>query len=148
MLSPSHARLWEVLDFTIGFEVLEEWKRKMVQINEEVAAEYNNPPFVFWDFTGYHELTTEAVPAPDSASQEMEWHYETSHYKPALSDVVFDRIYGLDTPYEDFGRVIHSGNIDEHLSTLRDERREWTEAYREALQEMRSYLRESTQNAL
>lgn len=126
-ISPSHARQWEVLDITQGWGVFEEFRRKLVLINEKVAIKNNKAPFVLWDFTGYHQLTTETV--PDDPKTKMRWYWDSSHYKKELGDIVFDRMFdgnfsgGQD--YPDFGVKLTSQNIEAHLLKLRNEREQW-----------------------
>ncbi len=126
-ISPSHARQWEVLAITQGWGMFEEYRRRLVAVNEDVGRRNGKEAFVLWDFAGYHQLTTESV--PDDPKAIMKWYWDSSHYKKELGDIVLDRMFdgnfsgGQD--YPDFGVKLTSQNIDAHLAKLRAERERW-----------------------
>ncbi len=131
LTSPSHARLWEAL-YSVGlWPQFEQWKREIVRINEEVAQKYQKTPFPLWDFTGYNSLTTETVPPLDDAETEMKWYWESSHYKNALGELVLDRVFEYQHPErvvpDDFGVLLTSKNIDEHLKMIRTDQQRYRE---------------------
>jgi len=80
LISPSHARQWEVVRALGLWPVWEDWKRLLVRINEEEAQRVGRMPFSLWDFSGYHDLTTEPVPALGDVETQMRWYHESSHY--------------------------------------------------------------------
>jgi hypothetical protein len=122
-ISPSHVREWEVLTNVGLWPRFEEWKRSLVQINDEEAQRVGKPPFALWDFATYNSFTTEDLPPSGDNQTTMKWYWNIDHYKKALGDIMLDRIFGL--PYEngisidDFGTLITLGNIDEHLEKIR-----------------------------
>ena len=126
-ISPSHARQWEVLAIAQGWKMFEEYRRRLIAVNEDVARRNGKEAFVLWDFAGYHPLTTETV--PDDPKARMKWYWDSSHYKKELGDIVLDRMFdgnfsgGGD--YPDFGVKLTSQNIDAHLSKLRTDRAKW-----------------------
>lgn len=126
-ISPSHARQWEVLAITQGWEMFEEYRRRLIAVNEDVAIRNGKEAFVLWDFAGYHTLTTESV--PDDPKARMRWYWDSSHYKKELGDIVLDRMFdgnfsgGKD--YPDFGVKLTTQNIEQHLAKLRAERARW-----------------------
>jgi hypothetical protein len=132
LTSPSHARLWEALYFVGLWPQFELWKREIVRINEEIAKHYQKPPFPLWDFTGYNSLTTETVPPLDDAKTEMKWYWESSHYKNALGELVLDRVFEYQHPErvvpDDFGVLLTSRNIDEHLKMIRADQQRYRES--------------------
>jgi len=132
LTSPSHARLWEALYIVGLWPQFEQWKREIVRINEEIAKHYQKPPFPLWDFTGYNSLTTETVPPLDDAKTEMKWYWESSHYKNALGEVVLDRVFEYQHPErvvpDDFGVLLTSKNIDEHLKMIRADQQRYRES--------------------
>jgi hypothetical protein len=71
------------------------------------------------DFSIYHELTAETV--PNNPKEEMKYHWEASHYKKELGDILLDRLLNI-SPYKDFGVELNSENIDSHIQKLRDDR--------------------------
>ena len=81
------------------------------------------------DFSIYHELTAETVPT--NTKEKMKYHWEASHYKKELGDIVLDRLLDI-SPYKDFGVELNIQNIDNHIQNLREDRVKFidTEAYR------------------
>jgi len=130
-ISPSHARQWEVLAITQGWGMFEEFRRRIVAINDKVASQNNKPPFALWDFAGYHLLTTETV--PDDSKAKMKWYWDSSHYKKELGDILLDRMFDGNfsggQEYPDFGVKLTSQNIDSHLARLRAEREKWRSSH-------------------
>lgn len=130
-ISPSHARQWEVLDIAQGYEIFEEFKRKLVFINEKTAFQNKKEPFAVWDFTGYGPLTAEEV--PETSNGKMKWYWDSSHYKKELGDIVLDRMFdgnfsgGQD--YPDFGVSLTGKNVEAHLVKLQRDRVKWQIAH-------------------
>ncbi len=122
LISPSHARLWEALDSVGLWKKFEQWKREMVQINEQQANKYGKTPFPLWDFSGYNTFTTEEVPPLDDKKTQMKWYWESSHYKKELGDYVLDRVFQYNHPDriipDDFGKLLQSKNIEQQLAKI------------------------------
>ena len=107
----------------------EQWKRQLVALNESVAAEQGKSPFALWDFSGYNDYTTEVVPALGDTETQMQWYWESSHYKKELGDLVLDRTFSYKHPerkiVKGFGALLNSENIETHLQKLREDRQQW-----------------------
>lgn len=119
IFGPSHIRQWESFDYHIGYNVFVKWKRDVVFFVEKIAKEENKEPFKIVDFSVYHELTAEEVPKDNK--QIMKYHWESSHYKKELGNIVLDRLLGISS-YKDFGTEINIQNIDEHIIKLKEDR--------------------------
>lgn len=139
--SPSHPRLWEVLDMQVGWDVFEQWKREMVRINEEVAAEAGREAFPLWDFTGYHPLHVEALPAADERRPVMKSYWDTSHFKERLGNILIRRVYDAESKYRSFGQRLSAENIELHLARLRTQRAAWLKRNPGLQESMRQALR-------
>jgi hypothetical protein len=128
-VSPSHARQWEATAVGNGWDTFESWKKQLVILNEKIAKEKNAKPFMIWDFSGYHELTSEAVPDKSDKKTKMKYYYESSHYTPALGNIVLDRMFDGNFSggqnYPDFGVKLTSKNIESHLTKIRNDRIKW-----------------------
>ena len=126
---PCHARQWEALSVAGLWSEWEQWKRQLVALNESVAAEQGKSPFALWDFSGYNHYTTEVVPALGDTETQMQWYWESSHYKKELGDLVLDRIFSYKHPerkiVKGFGVLLNSENIETHLQKLREDRQQW-----------------------
>ena len=129
VFGPSHIRQWEAYDYYQDIETWYKWKKDVVLFVEKIADEQEKIPYRIMDFSIYHELTAETVPT--NPKEKMKYHWEASHYKKELGDIVLDRLLDI-SPYKDFGIELNSQNIDFHIQNLREDRVKFidTEAYR------------------
>ncbi len=120
IVSPIHARLSEVIHGLDLWDDLEAWKRRLVEVSEAAGA----PPII--DFSGYNEITTEAVPAEGAAGVTMQWWWDTSHYSPAVGDLILDTVLdykgSTQRAPEDFGTRLERSTIEAHLAKIRADR--------------------------
>ena len=116
-------------DFYKNIETWYKWKKDVVLFVEKIADEQEKTPYRIMDFSVYHELTAETVPT--NPKEKMKYHWEASHYKKELGDIVLDRLLNI-SPYKDFGVELNIQNIDNHIQNLREDRVKFidTEAYR------------------
>ena len=118
-ISPIHARQMEALDALGLYECFENWKRDLVDAVDDVRKK-RDVDIILWDFSGYNSVTTEDI--PDSKATQMQWYWESSHFKKALGDLVLSRMLHFESHQkvpDDFGVPIHSGNIEAHLAEIR-----------------------------
>ena len=129
IFGPSHIRQWEAFDYYQDIETWYKWKKDVVLFVEKIAKEQEKNPYRIMDFSIYHELTAETVPT--NPKEKMKYHWEASHYKKELGDIILDRLLNI-SAYKDFGVELNSENIDSHIQKLRDDRVKFidTEAYR------------------
>ncbi|MGJ0338297.1 hypothetical protein [Aliarcobacter cryaerophilus] len=129
IFGPSHVRQWEAYDYYQDIETWYKWKKDVVLFVEKIAKEQEKTPYRIMDFSVYHELTAETVPT--NPKEKMKYHWEASHYKKELGDIVLDRLLDI-SPYKDFGVELNIQNIDNHIQNLREDRVKFidTEAYR------------------
>ena len=117
----------------------------MVRLNEQVAEEYHRQPFPLWDFSGFNSYTTEAVPKLGDKVSMMEWFWESSHYRKELGDRVLDRVLDYTDPdrqiADDFGVLLTSGNIEQHLEAIRQSREAYEQAHPEEVKEIQELVR-------
>lgn len=112
-ISPSHARIDQTLCEEGLWDFCEEWKRRIAG----QCAEFGVP---LWDFSGAFGFNTEPIPPATAPAGTMHWWAETSHFTPALGDVILSRLNGAAAP--DFGEKITPENIDAHLARIREAR--------------------------
>lgn len=119
IFGPSHIRQWEALDYYLGFDTWLQWKKDVVYSVEKIAKKENKQAFKVVDFSVYHPLTAEEV--PKDINTQMKYHWEASHYKHELGLIVLDRLIGT-SQYQDFGVVLNTTNILDHLENQKDKR--------------------------
>lgn len=110
-ISPSHATQWESIYATERWDVLEQWKRDLVSI------------IPVWDFSGYNSITTEEI------AQYMENYVDNSHYTPEVGELILQRMRNKsrNNVPADFGVLLTSENIEEHLEQIESDRQTWLE---------------------
>jgi len=128
IISPTHVRLWEVLDYKVGYDRFLKWKKDVVVAVDKISKKYNKKPFRIFDFAVYHKLTNEKI--PEKPGIEMRYFRDTSHFTFVIGNIILDRLMGK-TDYEDFGVELNTNNIDEHLKKLKNDRAKFidTEVY-------------------
>lgn len=119
VFGPSHIRQWEAFDYYKDYETLLTWKKDLVEIVQKVANKFNKIPFRIVDFAVYNEYTSEKIPTEEN--QSMVYHYEGSHYKPKLGEMLLKSISSGDY-HNNFGAELNNKNIDSHLQKLREDR--------------------------
>lgn len=146
-ISPAHARIWETLDQAGLWHDWEAWKRRLVQINDQVASDYGARPFPLWDFSGYNPITTEPFPAEGDTTTAMRWYFESSHFRPVVGDLMLSQIHGkasADAP-ADFGVQLEQGMLDAHLQGIRDQRQAWRANHADDVAEVRASKQQAQQ---
>lgn len=129
IFGPSHVRMWESLDYYLGYDNWLRWKKDVVFEVEKVAKNYDKKPFSIYDFSTYNQFTTEKV--PDRKKATMKWHWESSHYKNKLGEKVLN-VLNKDEKYDNFGVKLNTSNIDKHLKKQKENRKKYvdTKKYR------------------
>ena len=145
VISPSHARQFETMAAAGVWDSFELWKRQLVTLNESIATEQGKAPFALWDFSGYNHYTTEKVPPLGDTETQMQWYWESSHYKKELGDLVLDQIFNYNHPDrmidKDFGVQLTGKNIETHLQKIRKDRQHWRSLYPEDVVEIEALKR-------
>ncbi|MBF0220187.1 MAG: hypothetical protein HQL49_11780, partial [Gammaproteobacteria bacterium] len=92
-------------------------------------------------------LTSEPVPAAGDKESEMRWHWESSHYKKELGDLVLDRIFDYHSADRkipsDFGILLMPDNLEQHLAQIRADRERWRSTHSQDIAEIESLTKHS-----
>lgn len=97
VISPNHAYFYEAMDYKGIGEMLTDWKRNVVLINEKVAGRHGKTPFPVWDFAYYSAINTEPVPAEENSTARMTWFNDPIHFLRVTGDHMLDQIFlGID----------------------------------------------------
>jgi hypothetical protein len=128
-ISPVHAQLLETMYVSGKWKMFERWKMDLVKINEKISIKYGKSPYQLVDFSGYNKYTTEKVPLKGDYTSEMQWYWESSHYKKELGDLVlchFFKYKSLECSINiNFGNLLSTLTIDDHLEKIRSNRKNW-----------------------
>ena len=138
-ISASHARLWAMLRFLELGPIVEEWKRGLIEVlAEDEASHPGRPAIPLWDFGGYNEITTEALPSSGNGKVAFKNHLDSLHYSPDVGDLILDRVLDYKAPDrqapEGFGVRLTRDNIDAHLARTRLAEERYISEHRDELQ--------------
>ena len=143
-IAPEHAHQLEITAAIGEWASLENAKRALVQLLAEDAALHPGaPPIPLWDFSGYSSVTTEALPESGSHA-EMEFYWDSSHFKDVVGDFVLDRLFGLsharrEVPL-DFGVRLTPATLEPTLARLRTDQFAYRRSHPEDVEWIRSLV--------
>jgi len=122
LLYPYHAHFLEIIRMTGHWEAYERWKQQLVTL-----VESNEPGVRLYDFGGYSEFTTEAIPAAGDRRSTVRWYWEAGHFKSELGHEVLARIFDARRHNDRFGIELTRATLDDRLA----QQRELGQAYRQ-----------------
>ena len=138
-ISPSHARQWEIIAQLGLWEKWEYWKREVLHITLQESFVYKQPAFPIHDFSGYSIYSTEEVPREEGKN--LTWYSDSSHFKQNLGAILMaDMIKGFGKG--DFGRILNSQNIDNHLQVIRDGRKQYLITHKQDVADIKKIISE------
>jgi hypothetical protein len=111
-ISPQSEYDYNKIASSIGLEKFEYWKEQLVNINEKVANEYNEPPFTLWDFSDINSFnfTNNWRVSIEENNHSIQWFLDSAHFKRELGDIILDKIFEYSYPdrkeYGDFGVLL------------------------------------------
>jgi hypothetical protein len=116
---PYHAQILIMFEAAGLWSGFEQWKRHLTEIAARGGAQV-----ALWDFSGFSEYATEAIPPPGDRATEVQWYWEAGHFKKALGDVMLERMLLTDATREGegFGARLTPANVDAHLLKMRQAR--------------------------
>lgn len=118
---PSHAYELENLRTHGLWGDFERWKLEMTLAVERAnQAQPFAVPVTLTDFSGYHSIATEVVPAPGDKTSVMRWYWEPIHYREELGERIVEDLFSHGAPA--LGVDLTSDSICPHLLDLRSGR--------------------------
>lgn len=138
-ISPSHARQWETLAVSGLWGTWEAWKKQIVALNEREAGQAGQPPFSFWDFSGYDAVSSEDLP-DEGVQRLMRGYSDSSHYVPALGQRLVARMFGA---ADQWGAKLTGSNVEANLSLIRAARQQYRAAHPRDIAEIEDLARET-----
>lgn len=146
VINPPHAYLLEVIAQSGLWDKYEKWKKTLVEINEEEARRAGVAPFPLWDFSGYNSVSTQLIPAKKSENSDEFYYYESSHFKESVGDMMMDRVFDYHHPGrslpEDFGVLLTSASIQDHLTQTRAQQAIYRQEHAEEVQDVANAIKE------
>jgi hypothetical protein len=122
-ITPEHAHQLEIAAAIGEWATIEGAKRALVEVLADDTALHGDA-IPLWDFSGYSRVTTERLPARASRA-EMEFYWDSSHFKDVVGDFILDRLFGRTDPHRgvppDFGVQLSPATIQSALARLRED---------------------------
>lgn len=141
-ITPSHAHQSEISAMLWGEESLENGKKALVQLlAEDAAAHPTEPPIPLVDFSGYSSITTEPLP-PVGSRTEMNYYWDSSHFKEIAGDYVLDKIFDMHSAAapSNFGDVLNASTVDKVLLKQREARAAYRKQFTEDINALHSLV--------
>jgi len=133
VISPTHAALLEA-KIAVGVgPVYEQWRRDLVSILADDAANHpDRAPIPLWDFAGYEGVHAEPV-AEGSQPASMTYWWEVSHYKQVVGDSILSQVLGSAdaVPPGLAGVQLTTQNVESRIADLRAQREDWLASHPE-----------------
>ena len=143
-ISPSHARLNELIHAAGLWDQFELWKRQMLALTLSVARTYDNTPYEILDFSLPGDITSEPFPEAGDSDYQMRYYYESIHFNQRTGTRVLDRLnrVGVDpiTMATEFGRRMAEDNIDALLQEIRERQAHFRNEYPDYRQELETIV--------
>lgn len=143
--SPIHARLLETFRALGWWSVLEDWKRTLCAITDEVnALSPDAPSCELWDFADYTAVTTESLPKAGEDDTVMKGYADPAHYSLETGNLVLDRLFntrrpGILMPHA-FGFLLNGANLEAHLAAVRESGEVYRSSHADDIDEVRDIV--------
>ncbi len=146
-IPPVHTLQLETIRVAGLWPTFEQWKRDAVHIVAEETAGRATP---LWDFTGFKGEVAEEVPPSGDQTTRMKWYIDSSHFTPALGQVVLDRMFPqapLAGHATDLGVPLAPANVEEHLERMRGDREAYAAAHPNEIEWLRQLALQKSEKA-
>lgn len=96
-IHPYHAQFVEVMDRAGFADDFAGWKQAVAKLTATRRAQ--GLDIALYDFSPPGAVTTEAVPPKGDVKTDMQWYWESGHYKASLGDLIIARATGADATF-------------------------------------------------
>jgi len=115
-INPTHAMTIDGLYWAGKWPAMEAWQTGLAELGRRQRS--SGCDLRIHDFSGFNSVTTEAVPQV-SKQTDMQYYWETSHYRSNVGAMILARMFGRGAQPEDFGVELRSDNVAGHLARMR-----------------------------
>ncbi|ASJ75498.1 hypothetical protein [Granulosicoccus antarcticus] len=130
VISPSHARLNELIDVAGLWPQWEYWKRSLLAINLKLADEYGQTPYTLFDFSLPGSITTEPFPEAGDSDYRMRYYFESIHFNQHTGALMLDRLMSrTTTESESFGTPLTAQNLEASLREIREKQADFRDLH-------------------
>jgi len=92
IIAPTHTSLLLALQERGLWTHFETWKKELIHINQQVALEAQQEPFLIIDYSRPNAYTQEALPADDTSTQRLQWFDDSAHASSSFGDLIMQEI--------------------------------------------------------
>lgn len=124
LLPTEHVSYLQLLDEHGLWPYAEDYKRRIVAINEKLATQYQKPAYRVWDFGGVNRYSTEKHWGDLPSGDVMHNYVDIVHFSSALGALMLEVIRD-NKMNGDWYELVNSNNIESHLHRLRREMDAW-----------------------
>lgn len=139
VIYPYHAHLLEIIRITGHWPAFEAWKRAVVHIVAEEARTAGGESIPLWDFSGFNELASEAVPPKSDRQTKMRWYWEAGHFKRELGDLILERLFDPTESRTGFGVLLDTSNIEEQIAAIRAQEVNYRRVFSQEIEELERF---------
>lgn len=118
VLPTEHVSYLQLLDAYGLWPYAEQYKRRIVEINERVASRYNRPAYRIWDFGGINRFSTEKHWDELAVGETMNNYVDIVHFSSEMGARMLGVIRDGKTQ-GDWYELVNGENIEAHLTRLR-----------------------------
>ena len=123
---PSYVDKLEILRQAGLTARMQKWEAEVAATVEQAASGGEAVPL--WDFSGYSRYTTEPLPAAGDTHTAMQWTWEPSHFRPALGDLMLQRMLTGGGP-EDLGVLITNATLPAQQAAFNRQQEKWVASH-------------------
>lgn len=150
LISPSHARLNELIYQAGLWPQFEQWKRRLLAINQIVAAQFGKDAIILWDFSMPGPITTEPFPDAGDTQTQMKYYYEAIHFNQHTGSLILDRLSSkrsdfTDKSVEPFGIKLEADNLEKILLTTSLRQADFRKRFPEYVSELKQITDRNTE---
>ncbi len=143
-ISPSHARLNELIHVAGLWNQFEQWKRQMLILTLSVARTYDEAPHEILDLSLPGDITTEPFPDAGDSDYQMRYYYESIHFNQRTGTRVLDRLSSASADSmplaTEFGRMMTEDTIDALLREIRERQARFRDEHPDYRQELENIV--------
>jgi len=121
-ISPVHSIMLDIFQKHNLWTQYFQWERALATMVANANASLPRPLFALWDFSGYNSITTTQVYNDNNKYTPNEYYADPFHYKRIVGRIMLETALTETCPVQDFGVLLTSKNIENHLSDLHRER--------------------------
>jgi hypothetical protein len=121
---PYHAENLELFRETGAMAYADQWLRDLAEITQESRERHPDIGIVAWNFFGYTDLASEALPARNGSHEQMQYFYSLGYFTPRFGNRIVAEIQGREFS-ERAGARITPDTVEKVIAGIHADRHEY-----------------------